>query len=85
MTDKALLLVLLQAAEAESYGLLLRTSDFPRARAALYKARADAGPGAFANLQFRASPFPEGDLVICHGPAQAPAHPTPELASLLDL
>lgn len=50
---------------AEPVGLLLQTSDRERARQAFYRARAAASDPALTELQFRVSPFPEGDLVIC--------------------
>jgi hypothetical protein len=63
------LLAILQSAMAEPIGLVLRTSDPTRARAALYKARAEAQDPQLACLQIRTSPFPDGNLVICKGPA----------------
>lgn len=50
---------------SEPVGLLLQTSDRERARQAFYRARSAASDPALAELQFRVSPFPEGDLVIC--------------------
>ena len=61
------LVMILQKALAEPVGLLLQVSDFALARARLYKARAEALDPAMTRLQFRSSPFPEGNLVICKG------------------
>lgn len=65
-------LSILTLAEGEPIGLLLSVSDFDRARAGLYQARTKV-PGRFGDLQFRASPFPDGNLVICRAGVQAPA------------
>lgn len=52
-------------------GLLLRTSDPAKARVQLYAARRLAQAPELANLQIMFSPFPDGDLVICHkGPVK---------------
>lgn len=64
MTKQELLL-LLDLAVGEPIGLLLRCSSAEKARAALYSARAASGDPRFVELQFRISPFPDGDLVIC--------------------
>jgi hypothetical protein len=79
------LVVILQTARDEPIGLLLQTSDPAKARAALYKARADSGDTSLSILQIRMSPFADGDLVICH-PSQAPARrPTsPDLGDILE-
>lgn len=58
------LLSILYTALAEPLGLVLRTSDTTRARAALYKARTEAGDPELQALQLRVSPFPDGDLII---------------------
>ena len=70
------LVMILQRALAEPVGLLLQASDFNLARARLYKARAEALDPAMSRLQFRSSPFPEGNLVICKG-GTAPEDTTP--------
>ncbi len=49
---------------AEPIGLLLACSDWPKARQALYRARAEAADPALACLQFRASPGIEGGNFI---------------------
>jgi hypothetical protein len=67
-TAKLDLLPLWIVAEQEPVGLLLRTNDVARAKAQLYRARADAGIPALAQMQIRTSPFPDGDLVLCRGP-----------------
>ena len=80
------LLVILQTAADEPLGLILRTSDTARARALLYKIRAESGDPRLASLQLRASPFPEGDLVICHPPTATRQPPAPaDIGSTLDL
>ena len=63
---------LLYLALGEPLGVLLRTSDYEKARMALYAARTAAMDPALDCLQFRRSPFPDGDLVIAKGlpPAQ---------------
>ena len=76
------LVTILQTALDEPIGLLLRTSDTTKVRMLLYKARTNAGDPRLASLQFRVSPFPEGDLVICH-PSPAPRQqPRPRAADL---
>lgn len=78
------LLTILQAALDEPIGLLLRTSDPSRARAALYKARADAGADpALSALQIRISPFDDGDLVICHPQATKRRH-VPDIGEIME-
>jgi len=57
---------ILYLALAEPIGLVVRTSDRDRARQQLYQARTKAGDDALKDLQFRVSPFSEGDLVVCH-------------------
>lgn len=65
MSQQEQLLAILYQALGEPIGLLLRTSDFARARQALYRARQESGDQALAGLQFRASPgLPDGDLII---------------------
>lgn len=59
------LLSLLSDAAAEPIGLLLVTEDPEALRDALYRVRAKEP--AFSHLQFRMSPFPEGDLAITKG------------------
>lgn len=51
------------SALAEPIGLVLRTNDITQCRARLHAARRALGPCA-EGLQIRASPVPEGDLVI---------------------
>lgn len=75
------LVTILQAALDEPYGILLQTSDPGRARAALYKARTEEGDPRLSTLQIRISPFPDGDLVICHV-APARRRPPPNLEDL---
>lgn len=52
----------------EPVGLLLATSDPQGLRAALYTARAKMSLPQLADMQIRISPWPEGQLVICHPP-----------------
>lgn len=59
----------LYQALAEPIGLLLRTSDVPRARTRLYAARKALADPALAGLQIRMSPLPEGDIIIVKGGA----------------
>lgn len=67
---------LLYRALGEPIGLLLRTSDFPRARQALYRARQDAQDDDLRVLQFRSSPGIEGgDLIIVKETVQVPRSP----------
>lgn len=64
---------LLYQALAQPIGLLLRTSDMPRARQKLYAARRDSGDSALNCLQFRASPgLSGGDLIIIKETIQVP-------------
>lgn len=55
--------MLLDQALTEPIGLLLSCSDPERFRARLYTERRKSG--RFSCLQFRISPFPDGQLVIC--------------------
>jgi hypothetical protein len=56
---------LLYLAAAEPVGLIIRTSDVAATRSGLYKTRAKLNDPALADLQFRLSPFVDGDIVIC--------------------
>ena len=58
---------LLYQALGEPIGLLLQCSNPGMARQRLYQARVQAADPALAGLQIRMSPFPDGNLVICHG------------------
>lgn len=59
---------LLYEALASPVGLLCHASpSFEKARAKLYQTRVALGDPALETLQFRASPFPEGNLVITKG------------------
>ena len=60
-TDQALRAILFQAL-AEPVGLLIRTNSLERARQQFYQAR--RGFPDLAQLSLRASPFPDGELVI---------------------
>ena len=55
---------LLYQALSEPIGLLLQCSDAGLARQRLYAARSAAGDPELAQLQFRMSPLPDGNLVI---------------------
>lgn len=56
---------LLYSALAEPIGLLCEAEpDFAIARARLYATRSKLGDPELDQLQFRASPWPEGNLVI---------------------
>jgi hypothetical protein len=77
MSIAAHLTGLLYSALAEPIGLLLSASDRNRARQALYQARVQAADPALAELQIRASPWPEGDLVICHRRVLTTTRPSP--------
>jgi len=68
---------LLYAALAEPIGLLCQGEpSFALARQRLYAARKKLGDPALDILQFRASPFPEGNLVIVKESIQLPAEET---------
>ena len=84
--NREILLQILSTALSEPIGLLLQTSDPARARAALYKARTDSGDPRLAILQIRMSPFPDGDLVICHPSRPTPSTPShvPDLGDILE-
>lgn len=76
MKQEQELQMILAQASAEPIGLLLQVSDFNRARAALYQARAKATVQGhdFSQLQFRASPGLEGgNLIIINQRIQLPA------------
>ena len=64
--DPELVAILYQAKRAR-IGLLLQASDRELARTRLYQARAALSDASLGNLQFRISPFGEGDLVIVKG------------------
>ena len=65
---------ILYQASGEPIGLLLAVSDFGRARAAFYRARAEVADPALAGLQFRSSPGLEGgNLIILNQRVQLPA------------
>jgi len=66
VSKERLLQLWLDALE-QPIGVLLRTNDPNRAKQLLYRVRAEAKLDALANLQLRTSPFPDGDLIICHG------------------
>ena len=64
---------LLYQALGQPIGLLLRTSNFVRARQRLYAARQLAGDPDLDQLQFRASPgLVGGDLIIVKERVQIP-------------
>jgi hypothetical protein len=62
---------LLRGAQAESLGLLVRTSDPERLRALLYRARRELADPALAGLQFRMWPGDEAQVAIVCGPPPA--------------
>lgn len=64
------LVTLLEAARCEPIGIVLMTSDPSAARAVLYRARSRESNPEYADLQFRAWPYEEGNLIICHGQAK---------------
>jgi hypothetical protein len=66
--------MLLDRAMAEPIGLLIATNDPERLRQKLYAARARAG-SRYELLQFRMSPWPEGQLVVCKRTVGAQARP----------
>lgn len=53
-----------ELARRERMGLLLQVSDVVKARAELYAARTRAMDPELAPFQIRASPIPEGNLLI---------------------
>lgn len=64
---------LLYEALAEPIGLLCQaTPDFERGRQRLYQTRRALGDPALEVLQFRASPFEDGNLIICKETIQLP-------------
>ena len=74
---------ILYSAMREDIGLLLQVSDFPRARQALYRARADAEDAGLAILQFRASPgIAGGNMIIVKERVQVQVSPTNPLAEI---
>lgn len=75
---------LLYTALREDIGILIQVSDFARARAALYRARADAADPELNQLQFRTSPgLSGGNLIIVKEKIKVinPGTPTAETAS----
>lgn len=78
---------LLYEALASPAGLLLKTNDPGRARAALYTARRKAEDRTLAGLQFRfCPPQYDGDLMIVKGPMpDEKKGPELTLSSLIDL
>ena len=73
--DQALRAILFQAL-SEPVGLLIRTNSPERARQQFYQAR--RGFPDLAQLSFRASPFPDGELVIIRNDPAPPVAQTPE-------
>ena len=64
---------LLYEALAAPIGLICQASpDFEKARAKLYATRTKLGDPALASLQFRASPFEDGNLVITKSTVELP-------------
>lgn len=76
------LVSILDAALAEPFGIIIQTSDTVRAKMSLYRARAAANRPELAYLQIRTSPFPEGDLIICHNQKVPPIHPRTDLGTI---
>lgn len=86
MTSQADLQDLLYHTLSEPIGVLLRTSDPRRLRQQLYSARSACQDSRLNVLQFRLSPWAEGDLVICKtGPVPLPALGRPAQLSPEDL
>ena len=63
VSNDTLIALLYQAVESD-IGILLQVSDLTQARARFYKIRADLKDPVLECLQFRASPFEDGNLVI---------------------
>ncbi len=77
---------ILYQAMREDIGLLLQVSDFPRARQAFYRARADAADPALAVLQFRTSPgLAGGNLIIVKEKITLTPNTAPALSPAEDL
>lgn len=55
---------LIWQAHASPFGLLIQTSNFQTMQQRLYKARARLADPSLNDLQFRPSPFPDGNLII---------------------
>lgn len=83
------LVAILEAARNEPIGLVVMTNDVTLARADLYRARAKENNPEYSRLQFRAWPYDEGNLVICHAqrtPTDAPDNVGDiDLGDILDL
>lgn len=82
-----LFIAILEAARCEPIGIVLQCDDPMRARAALYSARRIENNPIYADLQFRAWPYDEGNLVICHSSKPPPPNNLGDidLAGVLDL
>ena len=60
------LLMCWHAALVEPIGIIVCTPDPLELRDDLYEVRREEADPSLAVLEVRMSPFPEGDLVICH-------------------
>lgn len=64
------LYAVLQAAMSEPIGIVIKVNDIQQTKMDLYKCRKMAiekyGDAELQTLQIRTSPFPEGQLLICH-------------------
>ncbi len=83
--DHQVWLEIMYQALASPVGLLLQVSDLQRARVRFYQTRRAALDPELNRLQFRASPFEGGNLVICKGAVAPPVRRTPSGPSLQDL
>lgn len=78
-------LAILETALASPLGLVLQVSDFPRARAALYAARAASQDPRFNSLQIRSSGLPDGNLLITKIALEASPKASSPIDQLLEL
>lgn len=78
----AAVLAIWQAALSEPIGILIRTNDVTTMKAKLYRVRKKSQILDLMRLQIRTSPFPDGDLVICHSGKIPAIKPTTNLAQI---
>lgn len=71
--NKTSIAELLYEALGQPIGLLCQSSEPERARQAMYRVRKVLGDPALDGLQFRASPLPDGNLLILKSQIQKDA------------
>ncbi len=70
-TSKEVLTAIWLQARNCPIGLLIQASDPGKVRQQLYSVRKELGDEIILRMQIRASPFPDGNLVLVHGEGEA--------------